>query len=90
MNGEGFLKDRNIMNVSMDGLRRQGLAAYNSLIETLNYSLKNGIIQVDKSSIESELETLRNVLGTLAASYQEGKDGWEPIEDYYIDSLNIE
>jgi len=76
------------MTVSMDGLRKIAIKSYNELI----YQLKSGLNEdrnyiVYKDDIEECLDDLRNVLVTLACSYQEGEDGWKELENFELDSL---
>ena len=69
----------------MDGLRRQMVFYYNSLVEKLNSKIQDKswdpTIIVCPEAIQKELDGLHSCIVTLAFTYMEGKDGWEPMPD---------
>jgi hypothetical protein len=73
------------MEVSMNGLRNQLLANYNSLVRKLNSNIKDKswdphvIVEVD--AIQRQLDSIRSCIVTLAFTYQEGEDGWDAMPD---------
>lgn len=67
------------MKVSMDGLRTQAINAYNELTDALNDNMFNGTTPIRYTNIQSSMRVLRECLSTLAHSYQEGKEGWQPM-----------
>lgn len=73
------------MKVSMDGLRNQLLANYNSLVKVLNSSIKDKSwdphVIVDVDGIQKQLNTIRDCIVTLSFTYQEGEGGWESMPD---------
>ena len=75
------------MKVSMDGLRRNAIRAYNKLCYEIKHNIKQDEGPIEQQQIEECMEDLRNVLVTLACSYQQGEDGWKEMEDFEIDSL---
>lgn len=75
------------MTVSMDGLRRNAINAYNKLIKEIKINIEANEGAIEQFRIEEPLEDLRNILVTLACSYQEGPDGFAELENYEIDSI---
>lgn len=69
------------MDVSFDGLRKRLINDYNSLVEKLNHSITDGQVEVDVDYISRQLDGLRNGLVTLAFIYQDGKDGFETLDE---------
>jgi hypothetical protein len=73
------------MEVSMDGLRRQLLWNYNSLVEKLNNNIKDKSwepeIIISPDSIQRELDGIRSCIVTLAFTYQEGEGGWKEMDE---------
>ena len=73
------------MEVSMNGLRNQLLANYNSLVKVLNSSIKDESwdphVIVDVDRIQRQLDTIRDCIVTLAFTYQEGEGGWDEMPD---------
>ena len=73
------------MEVSMDGLRRQLLWNYNSLVEKLNNNIKDKSwepeIIISPDSIQRELDGIRSCIVTLAFTYQEGEGGWKELDE---------
>ena len=69
------------MNVSFDGLRKRLISDYNSLVEKLNHSITDGQVEVDVDYISRQLDGLRNGLVTLAFIYQDGENGFEPLDE---------
>jgi hypothetical protein len=73
------------MEVSMNGLRNQLLANYNSLVRKLNSNIKDKswdphiIVEVD--AIQRQLDSIRSCIVTLAFTYQEGEGGWDAMPD---------
>jgi hypothetical protein len=73
------------MEVSMNGLRNQLLANYNSLVRKLNSNIKDEswdphvIVEVD--AIQRQLDSIRSCIVTLAFTYQEGEGGWDAMPD---------
>jgi hypothetical protein len=73
------------MEVSMNGLRNQLLANYNSLVRKLNSNIKDKswdphvIVEVD--AIQRQLDSIRSCIVTLAFTYQEGDGGWDAMPD---------
>lgn len=73
------------MKVSMDGVRNQLLANYNSLTRKLNASIKDkswdpqAIIDVER--IQREMDGIRSCIVTLAFTYIEGEDGFQVMDD---------
>lgn len=75
------------MKVSMDGLRKTAINAYNHLCYELKQNVKDNSGPVEIDRLEECMEEIRNVLVTLACSRQSGDDGWEEMEDFEIDSI---
>ena len=73
------------MEVSMNGLRNQLLANYNSLVKVLNSSIKDESwgphVIVDVDRIQRQLDSIRSCIVTLAFTYQEGEGGWGEMPD---------
>jgi hypothetical protein len=73
------------MVVSMNGLRNQLLANYNSLVNVLNSNIKDESwdphVVVDVDRIQRQLDSIRSCIVTLAFTYQEGEDGWDAMPD---------
>jgi hypothetical protein len=73
------------MEVSMNGLRNQLLANYNSLVKVLNGSIKDESwdphVIVDVDRIQRQLDSIRSCIVTLAFTYQEGEGGWDAMPD---------
>ena len=73
------------MVVSMNGLRNQLLANYNSLVNVLNSNIKDESwdphVVVDVDRIQRQLDSIRSCIVTLAFTYQEGEDGWDTMPD---------
>jgi hypothetical protein len=73
------------MEVSMNVLRNQLLANYNSLVRKLNNNIKDEswdphvIVEVD--AIQRQLDSIRSCIVTLAFTYQEGEGGWDAMPD---------
>jgi hypothetical protein len=83
------------MDVSMDGLRRRLLMNYNSLTRKLNKSIKDksweATIVIDPEDIRDEMDNLRNLVVTLAFTYQEGEGGWKEMdENTHFEEFNPE
>ena len=80
-----FIYYTSYMEVSMDGLRRQLLWNYNSLVEKLNNNIKDKSfdphIIIDPDYIQKELDGLRSCIVTLAFTYQEGEGGWKELDE---------
>jgi len=70
------------MEVNFDNLRRRSISSYNSLVSKLNHNRdSDGHITIDSDYIEQDLESLRSSLATLAFIYQEGEDGFKPLDE---------
>lgn len=69
------------MNVNFDGLRKRLIIDYNSLVEKLNHSVSDGQIEIDVDYISRQLDGIRNGLVTLAFIYQDGEDGFKPLDE---------
>jgi hypothetical protein len=73
------------MEVSMDGLRRQLVANYNSLSEKLNSRISDKSwdpqIIIDPDYIQREMDGLRSCIVTLAFTYMEGDGGWKEMDE---------
>lgn len=73
------------MKVSMDGVRNQLLANYNSLTRKLNSSIKDESwdphVTIDVERIQREMDGIRSCIVTLAFSYIEGEDGFQAMDD---------
>ena len=83
------------MKVSMDGVRNQLLANYNSLTRKLNSSIKDQSwdphITIDVERIQREMDSIRSCIVTLAFSYIEGEDGFQSMDDdTYFERFNPE
>ena len=83
------------MKVSMDGVRNQLLANYNSLTRKLNDSIKDQSwdphITIDVERIQREMDGIRSCIVTLAFSYIEGEDGFQSMDDEtYFERFNPE
>lgn len=82
------------MDVNMDGLRKRLILSYNSLTKKLNKSIKkyntfSDEIVIDPHEIESEMESIRNGLVTLAFCYLEGPGGFSELdEDTHFEVFN--
>ena len=80
-----FIYYTSYMEVSMDGLRRQLLWNYNSLVEKLNNNIKDKSwepeIIISPDSIQRELDGIRSCIVTLAFTYQEGEGGWKEMDE---------
>jgi len=80
-----FIYYTSYMEVSMDGLRRQLLWNYNSLVEKLNNNIKDKSwepeIIISPDSIQRELDGIRSCIVTLAFTYQQGEDGWKEMDE---------
>lgn len=63
------------MKVDFNSLRIRALKAHDRLVETLNEHLTDSgaTVVVDADQIESDLNDLRELLCTLASTYEEGK-----------------
>lgn len=74
-----------MMEVSMDGVRRQLVYNYNSLVEKLNSKIQDKswdpTIIVDPDSIQRELDGLRSCIVTLAFTYMNGEGGWKEMDE---------
>ena len=74
-----------MMEVSMDGLRNQLLRNYNSLVRKLNSNIKDESwdphVTIDVESIQSELDSIRSCIVTLAFTHMEGEGGWKSMDD---------
>lgn len=75
------------MEVSMDGLRRNAIRAFNGLVKEIKYNIKKGEGHIEEYDVDEYIEDLRNVLVTLCCSYQEGEGGWKELENFEIESL---
>ena len=73
------------MEVSMDGLRRQMVFNYNSLVEKLNSKIQDKswdpTIIVSPDAIQKELDGLRSCIVTLAFTYMDGEGGWKEMDE---------
>jgi hypothetical protein len=83
------------MEVSMDGLRRQMVFNYNSLVEKLNHKIQNKswdpTIIVEPDYIQRELDGLRSCIVTLAFTYVDGENGWKEMdENTHFETFNSE
>ena len=76
------------MEVSMNGLRRQLLSNYNSLVKVLNSNIKDESwdphVIVDVDRIQRQLDTIRDCIVTLAFTYKEGEGGWKEMDENTI------
>lgn len=67
-----------IMKVSMNGVRRQLLNNYNSLVTKLESNIKDKTwdptIVIDPKDIERELQSIRSCIVTLCFTYNEGDE----------------
>jgi hypothetical protein len=74
-----------MMEVTMDGVRRQLVYNYNSLVEKLNSKIQDKswdpTIIVDPDSIQRELDGLRSCIVTLAFTYMNGEGGWKEMDE---------
>lgn len=63
------------MKVDFNSLRIRALKAHDRLVETLNEHLTDSgdTVVVDADQIESDLNDLRQYLGSIASVYEEGK-----------------
>ena len=83
------------MEVSMDGLRRQMVFNYNSLVEKLNSRIQDKswdpTIVIDPDYIQKELDSLRSCIVTLAFTYMDGEGGWKEMdENTHFEQFNPE
>lgn len=83
------------MEVSMDGLRRQMVFNYNSLVEKLTHKIQNKswdpTIIVEPDYIQRELDGLRSCIVTLAFTYVDGENGWKEMdENTHFETFNSE
>ena len=83
------------MEVSMDGLRKHLIANYNSLTRKLNESIKDKSfdpeIVISPDYISREMDSIRNVIVTLAFMYQDGEGGFKELpEDTHFENFNPE
>lgn len=83
------------MEVSMDGLRRQMVFNYNSLVEKLNHKIQNKswdpTIIIEPDYIQRELDGLRSCIVTLAFTYVDGENGWKEMdENTHFETFNSE
>lgn len=76
------------MEVSMDGLRKQLLYNYNSLVRKLNSNIRDkpwdSHVIVETDSIQREMDNIRDCIITLAFTYQEGEGGWKEMDENTI------
>lgn len=83
------------MEVSMDGLRRQMVFNYNSLVEKLTHKIQNKswdpTIIIEPDYIQRELDGLRSCIVTLAFTYVDGENGWKEMdENTHFETFNSE
>jgi hypothetical protein len=82
------------MTVSMDGLRNQLLANYNSLVRKLNNGIKDKSwdphVVVDVDDIQSNLDSIRSCIVTLAYMYDNREGGFEILKDPHFEEFNPE
>jgi hypothetical protein len=70
------------MKVSMNGLRKNLIANYNSLVKKLNRGMdEDGFIQISPEDINKELDSIQNGLVVLAFSYNKGDENFQPMDD---------
>ena len=70
------------MEVNFDNLRKKIIANYNSIVTKLNSNKTvSDYIMIDPDYIRRDLDDLRSALITLAFIYQEGEDGFKPLDE---------
>ncbi len=67
------------MKVNLDGLRRSGAFAYNSLVRKLNNATNDGQVEIDADDIRVQLRDLCNCIATLIA-LEGGEDDLKAME----------
>lgn len=71
------------MDVSMDGIRRQLISNYNSLLSNINDSIdEDGELRIDIREISKELDKLRELIAILGHCRIEGE--FDFLNDFYL------
>jgi hypothetical protein len=69
------------MKIDFNNVRRQACISFSRLVNKLNSSIEEGQIIIDADDIEPYLDSLRNFLIIIAASYDEGNGDFVSVLD---------
>jgi len=77
------------MDVSMDGIRRQLISNYNSLLSNINDSIdEDGELRIDIREISKELDKLRELIAILGYCKIDGE--FDFLDDFYLVEIKEE
>jgi hypothetical protein len=82
----GVIKKTVGMTVNLNNLRRQAVFAYDRLCHKLNDAIKKewdgySRITILADDLQSDMDTLRNMLVTLACVFEEGDDDFKDLAE---------
>lgn len=80
------------MKINFNNVRRQACFAYDRLVNKLNTAKEyEGYILVDPSWIQKDLDELRQLIGSIAMTYEEGNDEFKDVyEEEYPEGKQLE